>query len=136
VMPEKPRLGRRAPTLDGIEAPQSIGSLEFTEAQESEARKYRNWSAFTLIVGVAAPVALVAGLAAWLSIAGEAGSPQPENWPQLSRTLGAIERSLLPLLAISIAAPFAWRASTQGKRWGIYPVPILLMVTLAVHILL
>jgi len=96
---------------------------------ESEARKYRYWSAFTLVVGVAAPVALIAGLVAWLSIAGEAGSPQPENWPQLSRTLDAIERSLLPLLAISIAAPFAWRASIQGKRWGIFP-------TLAVIVLL
>lgn len=135
-MSKKPRPARRAPTLDGIEAAGPIGSVEFTEARESEAEKYRYWSAFTLVVGVAAPVALVAGLVAWLSIAGEAGSPRPENWPQLSRALDAIERSLLPLLVISIAAPFAWRASTQGKRWGIYLVPVLLIVTLAVLVLL
>jgi hypothetical protein len=106
---------------------------EFTQASESE--MYRRWSAFNLIVGISATIALIAGSVGWLYFAGESGSPQPDNWAQISRILGFIERSLLPLLAICIVAPFAWRASTRGKAWSIYPVPILLAIMLLILLL-
>lgn len=96
------------------------------------AEKYRAWSAFNLITGVSAPVALIAAVIAWAYLAGQSGSPQPDDWPRLSRILDFVERSLLPLLILCIVAPVAWRASMRGKAWGIYPVPILLALSLAV----
>lgn len=127
-MPNNPQ-PRRTPTLDGVSLESDTANAS-SEVRVPELEKYRYWSALNLAIGVIAPVALIAGLVTWLHIAGEAGSPQLENWSQLSQILRWIERSLLPLLVISIVAPFAWRASTQGRAWGIYPVPMLLVITL------
>jgi hypothetical protein len=64
---------------------------------------------------------------AWAAIAGEAGSPMPDNWPTLERILDILEVSALASFALLVLAPVAHSGASRGARWAAaYPVLIVL----------
>jgi hypothetical protein len=64
---------------------------------------------------------------AWGVIAGQAGSPRPDNWPTLERILGIIEVSALASIVLLGLAPGAHSFVSRGARWAAaFPVLIVL----------
>jgi len=51
----------------------------------------------------------------WFYFAGQAGSPQPDNWNAMRAVLDVIEAGLLPALAMCVLGPLAVFAAK--KRW-------------------
>ena len=64
---------------------------------------------------------------AWGAIAGQSGSPVPDNWPILARMLDVIEVSMQASLLLVVLAPLAAWAAVRGSRWYVaYPVLLFL----------
>lgn len=64
---------------------------------------------------------------AWFAIAGQSGSPVPDNWPVLSRMLDFIGVSALATVVLLAVAPLAAWAAFRGSRWhAVYPALLLL----------
>ena len=64
---------------------------------------------------------------AWAAIAGQSGSPMPDNWPTLARILDILGVSALVSLVLVGLAPLAGFGASRGARWAAaYPVLIAL----------
>lgn len=73
---------------------------------------------------------LAGSMLVWFLIAGEAGSPQPDNWQTMERILEIVETGMLPCLLLLILTPFACSAARKGRRWaGILPVLLIGLCT-------
>lgn len=63
----------------------------------------------------------------WGIIAGQAGSPRPDNWPTLERILDILGVSALASFVFLVLAPIAHAGASRGARWAeAYPVLIVL----------
>ena len=71
----------------------------------------------------------------WLMIAGESGSPMPDNWPTLQRILHILEVSALASFALLVLAPAAYSAASTGARWAA-PYPVLIVLNCGGTVLL
>jgi hypothetical protein len=70
---------------------------------------------------------------AWGAIAGQSGSPVPDNWPLLERMLDIIGASALDTLFLLAVAPLAAWAALRGSRWQlVYPALLLLNAAVTV----
>lgn len=97
-------------------------------------------SAVVVASGVFAAVWFAGLILAWAFIAGQAGSPQPDNWNVLERVLDIVGSGIPAFLALLVLAPLAAIAARDGRRWaGIYPVLVLaacaLQAALCLHVL-
>jgi hypothetical protein len=64
---------------------------------------------------------------AWGAIAGQSGSPVPDNWPVLARILDILGVSALVSFLLLGLMPVAYSETSKGKRWAAaYPVLLLL----------
>lgn len=83
---------------------------------------------------IALNIVWLAGLfTGWGFVAGQAGSPVPYNWPQLSRIAHVLELAFLASLLLLMLAPVACVAAGRGKRWAVaYPVVLHLICCVAV----
>lgn len=64
---------------------------------------------------------------AWGAIAGQSGSPVPDNWPVLARMLDVIEVSMQATLFLVLLAPLAgWAAARRSRWYAVYPVLLFL----------
>jgi hypothetical protein len=64
---------------------------------------------------------------AWGAIAGQSGSPVPDNWPVLARILDILGVSALVSFLLLGLMPVAYSAASKGKRWAAaYPILLLL----------
>lgn len=63
----------------------------------------------------------------WGIVAGQAGSPRPDNWPTLERILDILGVSALASFVFLVLAPTAHAGASRGARWAeAYPVLIVL----------
>jgi hypothetical protein len=96
------------------------------ESQPSDLARSRlfGWFQAALALHFACFLAL---FVAWGAIAGQSGSPVPDNWPVLERMLDIIGDSALATLLLLVLAPLAGWAAARGRRWAaVYPVLLLL----------
>jgi hypothetical protein len=64
---------------------------------------------------------------ALMAIAGQSGSPVPDNWPALERTTDILVMSAKLSLLLFVLTPVAWYAADRGSRWALsYPVLLFL----------
>lgn len=64
---------------------------------------------------------------AWAAIAGQSGSPVPDNWPVLERILDILGVSARVSMFLFVLVPVAWYAALKGSRWNAaYPILLLL----------
>jgi hypothetical protein len=65
---------------------------------------------------------------AWGWMAGQSGSPVPDNWPLLERALDILVMSARLSLLLLVLAPVAWYAASKDSRWALgYPVLLFLV---------
>jgi len=69
----------------------------------------------------------------WFAIAGQSGSPVPDNWPMLERMLDILGVSAWVALLLLAVAPLAAWAAVKGSRWQlVYPALLLLNAAVTV----
>lgn len=86
--------------------------------------------AIVLASGVLTAFWLAGSVIVWFVIAGDAGSPEPDNWQTMLRILDIVETGMFACLVMLILTPFACIAARQGKRWpGILPVLLIVLGT-------
>jgi hypothetical protein len=65
---------------------------------------------------------------AWGWMAGQSGSPVPDNWPLLERALDILVMSARLSLLLLVLAPLAWYAASKDSRWALgYPILLFLV---------
>jgi hypothetical protein len=61
-------------------------------------------------------------------IAGQSGSPVPDNWPALERTIGILVMSAKVSWCLFLLTPVAWYAASKDSRWSLcYPILLFLV---------
>lgn len=102
------------------------------QPDRSEPRMRLSSPAVVFTSGVFAAVWLGALVLAWAFIAGQAGSPRPDNWATLKRVLDIVGAGIPAFLMLLALAPPVAIVARDGKRWaGIYP--LLVMAACAVQ---
>lgn len=90
----------------------------------------RRFPLLAAVSGALAMIWLLALCAVWMDIAGQAGSPRPDDWDRLERILDVVQSGLLPALILAGLTPVAWFAE-RWSRWLACFHPTLLAILCA-----
>jgi hypothetical protein len=83
------------------------------------------------VSGLLAIAWLLAQVLAWGYLAGQAGSPRPDNWDAMERILDVIEAGVLPTLLLVVLTPMAWFGARNGARWAAFHLALLILICAA-----
>jgi hypothetical protein len=83
------------------------------------------------VSGILAIAWLLAQVIVSIYLAGQAGSPRPDNWDAMERILDVITVGVLPTLLLVVLTPMAWFGARDGARWAAFHPILLTLICVA-----